>query len=144
MGSDCLPSVLLLPQVNLQTTGQGSVRFNPNLYNCGKVCLSLLGTWRGGGGNEGWTEKSTLWQVLVSIQSAILGSELPYYNEPGLEGERGTKEGFRSSQLYSEGARVLTLQTMLQVVRSPPKSVEGIVVSPICITVSPRTICGRA
>ena len=30
-------------QVNLQTTGGGSVRFNPNLYNCGKVCLSLLG-----------------------------------------------------------------------------------------------------
>lgn len=27
------------PMVNLQTTGNGSVRFNPNLYNCGKVCL---------------------------------------------------------------------------------------------------------
>jgi len=24
------------PKVNLQTTGGGSVRFNPNLYNCGK------------------------------------------------------------------------------------------------------------
>jgi len=24
------------PQVNLQTTGNGSVRFNPNLYNSGK------------------------------------------------------------------------------------------------------------
>jgi hypothetical protein len=32
-----------LAQVNLQTTGKGTVRFNPNLYNCGKVCLSLLG-----------------------------------------------------------------------------------------------------
>ena len=31
------------PKVNLQTTGAGQVRFNPNLYNCGKVCLSLLG-----------------------------------------------------------------------------------------------------
>lgn len=31
-------------KVNLQTTGNGTVRFNPNLYNCGKVCLSLLGT----------------------------------------------------------------------------------------------------
>ena len=71
-------------KINLMTTGQGNVRFNPNLYNCGKVCLSLLGTWRGGGGNEGWTEKSTLWQVLVSIQSAILGSEFPYFNEPGM------------------------------------------------------------
>lgn len=24
------------PKVNLQTTGNGKVRFNPNLYNCGK------------------------------------------------------------------------------------------------------------
>lgn len=35
------------PLMNLRTTGGGSVRFNPNLYNCGKVCLSLLGTWAG-------------------------------------------------------------------------------------------------
>jgi len=28
------------PKVNLRTTGAGSVRFNPNLYNCGKACLS--------------------------------------------------------------------------------------------------------
>ncbi len=33
------------PKVNLATTGSGKVRFNPNLYSCGKVCLSLLGTW---------------------------------------------------------------------------------------------------
>lgn len=33
------------PLMHLRTTGCGSVRFNPNLYNCGKVCLSLLGTW---------------------------------------------------------------------------------------------------
>ena len=32
------------PLVKLVTTGGGSVRFNPNLYNDGKVCLSLLGT----------------------------------------------------------------------------------------------------
>lgn len=31
----------------LATTGGGKVRFNPNLYNNGKVCLSLLGTWSG-------------------------------------------------------------------------------------------------
>ncbi len=29
------------------------MRFNPNLYNCGKVCLSLLGTW-GGDRGESW------------------------------------------------------------------------------------------
>lgn len=28
-------------------TGKGKIRFNPNLYKDGKICLSLLGTWRG-------------------------------------------------------------------------------------------------
>lgn len=69
------------PLLHLRTTGGGSVRFNPNLYNCGKVCLSLLGTWPGRP-EEQWSSKSTLLQVLVSIQSMIL-VELPYFNEPG-------------------------------------------------------------
>ncbi len=32
-------------------------------YANGKVCLSLLGTWRGGGASEEWNDKSTLMQV---------------------------------------------------------------------------------
>jgi ubiquitin-protein ligase len=53
------------PHVRLITTGGGQVRFNPNLYNCGKVCLSLLGTWSG----PSWDPQvSTLLQVLISIQ----------------------------------------------------------------------------
>ncbi|EFI28700.1 ubiquitinating enzyme [Coprinopsis cinerea okayama7 len=67
------------PLVHLRTTGRGTVRFNPNLYQCGKVCLSLLGTWPGSP-EEQWTNKSTLLQVLVSIQSMIL-NEAPYFNE---------------------------------------------------------------
>ncbi|KAK7063790.1 ubiquitin-conjugating enzyme/RWD-like protein [Favolaschia claudopus] len=69
------------PLVYLRTTGGGSVRFNPNLYNNGKVCLSLLGTWPGRP-EEQWSPSSTLLQVLVSIQSMIL-IDAPYYNEPG-------------------------------------------------------------
>lgn len=33
--------------INLETTGCRTVRFNPNLYNDGKVCLSVLNTWHG-------------------------------------------------------------------------------------------------
>ena len=44
------------PKVNLSTTGSGKIRFNPNLYACGKVCLSLLGTWRGNA-SENWDPK---------------------------------------------------------------------------------------
>ncbi|KAI1793068.1 hypothetical protein LXA43DRAFT_1127421 [Ganoderma leucocontextum] len=69
------------PLMHLRTTGGGSVRFNPNLYNGGKVCLSLLGTWPGRP-EEQWSPRSTLLQVLVSIQSMIL-IDLPYFNEPG-------------------------------------------------------------
>jgi hypothetical protein len=43
-----------LPQQRMVLcAGGGRVRFNPNLYAEGKVCLSLLGTWNGGKG-EGW------------------------------------------------------------------------------------------
>jgi ubiquitin-protein ligase len=68
------------PLINLCTTGGGRVRFNPNLYNCGKVCLSLLGTWAGSPEENWQPRKSTLLQVLVSIQSMIL-VEAPYFNE---------------------------------------------------------------
>lgn len=44
-----------------------SDRLNPNLYEDGKVCVSLLGTWAGRG-TEVWTSSSTLLQVIVSIQ----------------------------------------------------------------------------
>ncbi|KAF9074993.1 hypothetical protein BDP27DRAFT_1443929 [Rhodocollybia butyracea] len=70
------------PQMHLRTTGGGLVRFNPNLYNDGKVCLSLLGTWPGSPEEQWRPYKSTLLQVLVSIQSMIL-IDLPYFNEPG-------------------------------------------------------------
>ena len=66
------------PSVKLITTGQGTVRFNPNLYKDGKVCLSLLGTWDGPGWIPG---ESTLLQVLMSIQSLIFVNN-PFFNEP--------------------------------------------------------------
>lgn len=67
------------PSVKSMTTKNWKYRLNPNLYAEGKVCLSLLGTWNG----PGWVSgKSTLLQVLVSIQSMILWSE-PITNEPG-------------------------------------------------------------
>jgi ubiquitin-protein ligase len=73
------------PKFHLLTTGNGSVRFSPNLYADGKVCLSLLNTWSG----PKWNQNSTLLQVLVSIQGLILGVEHPYYLEPGHGGWEG-------------------------------------------------------
>jgi len=48
-----------------------------NLYEEGKVCLSLLGTWEGDR-NESWNPaRSSLLQAFVSIQGLILVKE-PY------------------------------------------------------------------
>ena len=77
------------PLVQFLTTGRGQFRFNANLYRDGKVCLSLLGTWSG----PGWEpQTSTLLQVFLSIQSMIMCADA-YYNEPGFDRLRGTKEG---------------------------------------------------
>lgn len=89
------------PLVNLRTTGAGSVRFNPNLYNTGKVCLSLLGTWSGAEGENWNKDTSTFLQVLVSIQALIL-VPMPYFNEPGYERTMGTPEGDTQNRLYNE------------------------------------------
>ena len=60
------------PKVILKTTDGGRVRFGPNLYSCGKVCLSIIGTWPG----PGWTSTMNLSTVLLSVQSLM--STKPY------------------------------------------------------------------
>ncbi|KAL8706370.1 MAG: hypothetical protein Q9201_000578 [Fulgogasparrea decipioides] len=72
------------PKVWFLTTGQGKIRFSPNLYDNGKVCLSLLGTWEGGPETQWQPNRSTITSVLVSIQSMILW-KWPWENEPGHE-----------------------------------------------------------
>lgn len=70
------------PAVNATTTNGGRCRFNPNIYAGGKVCLSILGTWRGERGEE-WSSAQGLESILISIQSLM--SSNPYENEPGFE-----------------------------------------------------------
>ena len=35
------------PKVNIMTNGNHTLRFNPNLYSDGFVCLSIINTWDG-------------------------------------------------------------------------------------------------
>jgi len=115
------------PLCNLETTGNGTVRFNPNLYNCGKVCLSLLGTWHGDAASKWNSSSSTLHQVLVSIQALIL-VEHPYYNEPAYEAQRGTKEGDMRSKEYNEVLRLGTLRhAMIGQMRNPSSGFEDVI-----------------
>jgi len=108
------------PSVKYMTTNGGKFRFNPNLYADGKVCLSLLGTWSGPGWISG---KSTLLQVLISIQSMILCEE-PYLNEPGWASSGGTPQ----SRAYSANVRRMVVKAaMLGNLKSPPEPFADII-----------------
>lgn len=109
----------------------GGLRLNPNLYNCGKVCLSLLNTWSGNK-NEKWLPgTSTILQVLVSIQGLILNTK-PYFNEPGYARLSGSAEGEMRSLQYNEDTFLLSLRTMVYLIRRPPKSFEDYVKGHFC------------
>ena len=50
------------PKVKMLSVN-GVIRLNPNLYECGKVCFSILGTWPG----PSWTKVMTVRTILISI-----------------------------------------------------------------------------
>jgi ubiquitin-protein ligase len=64
------------PQVRFLTTGGGSTSFHHNMDPSGAICLSLL---KSDGPNCWIPSKSTLLQVLISIQGIVLVKE-PYFN----------------------------------------------------------------
>lgn len=65
------------PKINYCTNGEG-IRFNPNLYASGKVCVSILNTWRG----EQWTSCQTISTILLTL--CMLLCKNPLLNEPGV------------------------------------------------------------
>jgi ubiquitin-conjugating enzyme E2 Z len=65
------------PKVTYWTNGE-EIRFNPNLYKCGKVCVSLLNTWRG----DQWTSCQTINTVLLTLCTLLCKD--PLLNEPGV------------------------------------------------------------
>jgi len=66
------------PPIVKYRTNDGSTRFNPNLYKCGKVCVSILNTWHG----EQWTGCQTISSVLLTLCTLL--NETPLLNEPGI------------------------------------------------------------
>ncbi|XP_052740128.1 (E3-independent) E2 ubiquitin-conjugating enzyme isoform X3 [Bicyclus anynana] len=96
-----------------------SDRLNPNLYEDGKVCVSLLGTWSGRG-VEVWGKDSSLLQVIVSLQGLILNAE-PYFNEAGYEKQKGTQQGTENSRMYNEMVLLKLVQSMTKMTTNPPE-----------------------
>lgn len=69
------------PEAYFHSWTNGVGRVNPNLYEDGNICLSLLGTWPGDTGKDTWSAKgSTMLQVIVSILGLVLVKE-PYYSK---------------------------------------------------------------
>lgn len=93
------------PKVKLLTTGSGTVRFNPNLYMNGKVCLSILGTWSG----PGWSSSQGLASVLLSIQSLL--NAHPASNEPGFRATSKSTEAYEAV-IAHETLRVAVLSVL--------------------------------
>lgn len=65
------------PKVKYCTNGN-DIRFNPNLYKCGKVCVSLLNTWKG----DQWTSCQSISTVLLTLCTLLCNN--PLLNEPGV------------------------------------------------------------
>lgn len=92
-----------------------NVRFNPNLYVCGKVCLSMLNTWSG----PGWVPTNTISNVLVAIQGLVL-NEMPLQNEPGFE-----YSSRKELQKYNEIIAFANIKIgVLEMLANPPLGFE--------------------
>lgn len=82
------------PKVTYKTS-DGTIRFNPNYYADGKVCLSLIGTF----GENSWNPAVSLTTLLVTLQSRL--NENPLINEPGHEkGDTNQHEDYKKYVLY--------------------------------------------
>ena len=82
------------PKVKYCTNGN-NVRFNPNLYTCGKVCISLLNTWSG----DQWTSCQTISTVLLTLCTLLRAN--PLLNEPGFTEKHCDNENYNSIIEYS-------------------------------------------
>ena len=79
-------------------TNDGKTRFNPNLYKSGKVCISLLNTWKG----EQWTGCQTISSILLVLCTIL--NEKPLLNEPGI------RENHRDHESYNKIIKYKTIE----------------------------------
>ena len=94
----------------------GGHRFSPNLYDSGKVCISVLNTYIGPAPDKSelWIPtESTLYQVVISILGQILIEE-PYFCEPGYEASINTDYGKKNSKIYNNNIRLYTMETSIR------------------------------
>jgi ubiquitin-conjugating enzyme E2 O len=113
------------PTAHFHSWTSGLGRINPNLYEEGKICLSLLGTWSSRHECERWSENATILQLLVSLQGLVFVKK-PFYNEAGFEGYENDKAYTRESELYSEKAFLMARGFVKYALTQPPRGMEDV------------------
>ncbi|TVU17592.1 hypothetical protein EJB05_33636, partial [Eragrostis curvula] len=111
------------PPVHYHSFG---LNLNSNIEESGTICVSLLDTFEGEGVELWSPEMSTILQVVVSIQGLVLTAQ-PFYNESENEKYLGTPEAARNEIVHAEDTCLVTLRTMLNVLRRPPVGFEQLV-----------------
>ena len=93
------------PKVTL-ITGDGVMRFHPNMYINGNVCLSILNTWYG----DQWTSCQSISSLLLTLCSIL--SEHPILYEPGVKITHSEFKNYHTALTY-KNYQVALLNTVM-------------------------------
>jgi ubiquitin-protein ligase len=105
-------------------TRYNDIRFHPNFYRNGKVCLSILNTWPG----EKWSSCQSIHSVLLTIASSF--NETPLENEPYIHSEN-SKENY--NEIYNTILKYANLKYCFCELIQTNKYTDNIVLQPfIC------------
>ena len=85
-------------------TNDSNTRMHPNFYSCGKVCVSIIGTWSG----PGWTSCQNISSVLLTFRSLFL--ENPLWQEPGFADEISNRNSDYNTLITYENFRIAILK----------------------------------
>jgi ubiquitin-conjugating enzyme E2 Z len=83
------------PPIVIYCTNGNDIRFNPNLYKNGRVCISLLNTWKG----DQWTSCQTISTILLTLCTLLCKD--PLLNEPGVNKEHRDVNSYTEIIEYS-------------------------------------------
>ena len=75
-------------------TNDNVTRFHPNLYRNGKVCISILNTWKG----EQWTSCQSIKSVLLMLVTLLHNKSL--LNEPGIKETHSSFKAYHNIITY--------------------------------------------
>lgn len=112
------------PLVNIVTTGKGNVRFNPNLYDDGYVCLSVINTWDGDPSERWNPTHSNILQVLLSIQVLVMDNMI-IQKEPDFD---YLEVDSLDNKMYSNIVRYNNVKyAMVEMLKNPPEEFKEVI-----------------